>query len=234
GYPCQQPPWGLLTAVNTRTGEIAWQVRLGEYPELSAQGAAPTGTPNIGGSAVTASGLLFIGATMDGQFRAFDAQNGQELWHSPLGGYGMAGPVTYRAGNGQQYVAIAVGGAGSLRGVHHEGGPEAGVPDRLVVFALGAKGKIAAAAAPPLAAAPAVPVAAASGSELAAGEGRALVQQVCTACHAITTVTGARFDQAGWTATVKDMVGRGAQLSDTQVAAVASYLAQHYGKGRSR
>src|SRR5207302_6927480 len=82
--PCQQPPWGELAAVNVNTGEIAWKVPLGVYPELVARGVPPTGTPNLGGPIATASGLVFIGATKDARFRAFDAKTGKELWYAPL------------------------------------------------------------------------------------------------------------------------------------------------------
>src|SRR6185437_14431446 len=139
GYPCQQPPWGRLIAVNARTGQFAWQVPLGAYPELAGNAKAATaGTPTIGGNVVTASGLVFIGATVDGEFRAFDAKTGAQLWQAPLDGYGISNPISYAGPDGTQYVAIAVGGPGSLGGVHHEDGlPNGSAPDRLVVFALG-------------------------------------------------------------------------------------------------
>ena len=79
-YPCQQPPWGTLNAVNLNTGEIAWKVPLGVVDALKAKGIPKTGIYNLGGSIVTAGGLVFIGATADHRFRAFDAQTGKELW----------------------------------------------------------------------------------------------------------------------------------------------------------
>ncbi|MGH9487728.1 MAG: PQQ-binding-like beta-propeller repeat protein [Terriglobales bacterium] len=229
GYPCQQPPWGLLTAVNASTGHIAWQVRLGDYPELTAQGVPQTGTPTIGGSAVTASGVLFIGATVDGQFRAFDAQTGKLLWQTALDGYGISTPITYMGANGRQFVAIAVGGPGSLGGVHHEDGLAGGdVPDRMVVFALGARGSIAPKAAPsPSASAPAralKPVSAASNARTAR-----LVETVCTQCHSMTNITTSHFSRAGWAAEVQQMIGRGALLRPSEIDTVVNYLARHYG-----
>jgi quinoprotein glucose dehydrogenase len=80
--PCQKPPWGWLSAVNLQTGDIAWRVPLG----------GPTGAWNLGGSIVTAGGLVFIGATNDSRFRAFDAQDGKQLWETPLEASGFATP----------------------------------------------------------------------------------------------------------------------------------------------
>lgn len=110
GYPGGKPPWGQLSAINLRTGTIRWQSTLGEFPELTARGIAPTGTPNLGGSIVTAGGLLFIGATKDEKFRAFHKSTGQLLWQFSLPAAAHATPATYMA-NGKQYVVIAAGGA---------------------------------------------------------------------------------------------------------------------------
>jgi glucose dehydrogenase/cytochrome c5 len=230
GYPCQQPPWGQLTAVNAATGRIAWNVRLGDYRELTTKGVPQTGTPTIGGSTATASGIVFIAATVDGQFRAFDARTGKRLWQSALGGYGISNPITYLGENGKQYVAIAVGGPGSLGGVHHEDGVAGGdAPDRLVVFALGAHGSVMprAATAAPADAAPAAPAAPMTAAEDAATA--KLVENTCTQCHDMTNITTAHMDKAGWSATVSDMVGRGAMLSDAEIHQVVDYLASHYG-----
>ncbi|MGN6593670.1 MAG: outer membrane protein assembly factor BamB family protein, partial [Terriglobales bacterium] len=230
GYPCQQPPWGELIAVNARTGQIAWQVRLGDYPELTPKGVPGTGTPTIGGSVATASGLLFIGATPDGQFRALDASTGKQLWQTALGGYGISTPITYMGLDGRQYVAIAVGGPGSLGGVHHEDGvPGGDAPDRLVVFTLGAHGDIAprSAASTPRPIAPAAasppPVSAAADAATAA-----LVGKACTQCHSMANITTAHFTRAGWAAEVDQMIGRGALLSPADVDAVVDYLTRHY------
>ncbi len=111
-WPCQQPPWGLLQAVNLNTGEIAWKVPLGITEELEAKGIHNTGAPNIGGSIVTAGGLVFIAATNDSRFRAFDARSGKELWVTKLDASGHATPITYLGRNGKQYVVIAAGGGG--------------------------------------------------------------------------------------------------------------------------
>jgi quinoprotein glucose dehydrogenase len=126
GYPGVKPPWGTLTSIDVSRGEIKWQVTLGEFAELKARGIPATGTPNLGGSIVTAGGLVFIGATMDEKFRAFDSSTGQLLWEEklPFGGY--ATPCTYSV-NGRQFVVIAAGGGGKL-------GTKSG--DAFVAFAL--------------------------------------------------------------------------------------------------
>jgi quinoprotein glucose dehydrogenase len=113
GYPGIKPPWGTLNAVNLNTGEIAWTVPLGVFPELVKQGLPPTGTESFGGAIVTAGGLVFIGGTMDERFRAFDKETGKVLWETQLPAGGYATPSTYRS-KGKQYVVIAAGGGGKL------------------------------------------------------------------------------------------------------------------------
>jgi quinoprotein glucose dehydrogenase len=109
GYPVSTPPWGTLTAIDLNTGRQRWQVPLGEYPELTARGIPPTGTDNYGGPLVTGGGLIFIAATKDEQFRAFDKKTGKVLWQVSLPAAGYASPSTYAVG-GKQYVVIACGG----------------------------------------------------------------------------------------------------------------------------
>lgn len=110
---CQQPPWGTLTAINVNTGAIAWQTPLGVSDNLPA-GKQKTGRPNIGGSIATASGLIFIGASDDGRFRAFDSKTGRELWTQKLVASGHATPITYLGRDGKQYVAIVATGGSFL------------------------------------------------------------------------------------------------------------------------
>jgi quinoprotein glucose dehydrogenase len=115
GYPAVVPPWGTLNAINLNTGEYAWKIPFGEYPELAAQGMKDTGSENYGGPVVTAGGLLFIGATnYDKKFHAFDKATGELLWETTLPFSGNATPITYEV-NGRQYVVIAAGGGKDLR-----------------------------------------------------------------------------------------------------------------------
>lgn len=109
GYPVISPPWGTLTAIDLNTGHHKWQIRLGEFKELTARGIEKTGTENYGGPIVTKTGVLFIAATKDGMFRAFDKRNGKLLWETQLPASGFATPATYEV-NGKQYVVIAAGG----------------------------------------------------------------------------------------------------------------------------
>lgn len=109
GYPAIQPPWGQLNAINLNTGKIEWQVPLGSFQELDERGVPTTGTENYGGPAVTAGGVIFIGASKDEKFRAFDSQNGQVLFEHPLPAGGYATPSVYEVA-GRQYVVIAAGG----------------------------------------------------------------------------------------------------------------------------
>jgi quinoprotein glucose dehydrogenase len=114
GYPAIKPPWGTLNSVDLNRGDIAWKTPLGEYPELVKRGIRGTGTENFGGCIVTAGGLVFIGATKDSKFHAFDKETGKLLWESTLEAGGNATPCTYEAG-GKQYVVIAAGGGRGQR-----------------------------------------------------------------------------------------------------------------------
>ncbi len=119
GTPCIPPPWGKLVSIDLDTGDVLWEKTLGN---LNANPKAPVvgkffnwGTPNLGGSLQTASGLIFIGATMDQYFRAIDSDTGEELWRADLPFAAQSTPITYRATpNGKQYVVIAAGGHGAL------------------------------------------------------------------------------------------------------------------------
>lgn len=114
GTPCNPRPWGSFTAVDLKSGDIIWQVPLGSTRDL-----APFpiwfnwGAPNIGGSIATAGGLVFIGATADRFFRAFNAETGEQAWSYRIPTTANATPLTYRLSeNSKQYVVVAVGGHG--------------------------------------------------------------------------------------------------------------------------
>jgi quinoprotein glucose dehydrogenase len=106
GYPASKPPWGTLNCLDLNTGKLVWSVPLGEYPALAAQGVPKTGTENYGGAIVTAGGLAFCSGTRDAKIRAFDKDNGAELWSGKLPWVGSAPPTTYSI-HGRQFVVIA-------------------------------------------------------------------------------------------------------------------------------
>jgi quinoprotein glucose dehydrogenase len=111
-WPCQAPPWGEMVAINVNTGDYVWRVPLGVIPELDAAGVHNTGTMNMGGSLTTAGGLVFIAATNDRHFRAFDEKTGKVVWDTQLEAGGYASPVTYLGKDGRQYVVIVAAGGG--------------------------------------------------------------------------------------------------------------------------
>ncbi len=133
GVPCLKPPWGKLVAVDLKKGEVLWESALGSVHGL---GPVPApfeinlGTPNLGGPLITGSGLVFIGATLDKRFRAFDLKTGEKLWTHKLPFDGNANPMTYQR-DGRQFVVIASGGIVLLSSMT---GRELG--NTLVAFAL--------------------------------------------------------------------------------------------------
>jgi glucose dehydrogenase len=109
GWPCQQPPWGELMAINLNTGDIAWRIPFGRIEELETMGIMNTGSLNIGGSVATSGGLLFIGATIDHRFHAYESKTGKLLWETKLAAQAQANPITYQGRAGRQYVAVDAG-----------------------------------------------------------------------------------------------------------------------------
>lgn len=128
--PCNAPPWGNLSAVDVNSGKILWQVPLGISDDLPA-GQQNTGRFNIGDPMMTAGGLIFIGATDDLRFRAFDTATGKEMWAVKLAGVANSGPISYQGQGGRQFIAVVA-----------TGGNNGGVPatsDEVTAFALPAK-----------------------------------------------------------------------------------------------
>jgi quinoprotein glucose dehydrogenase len=124
---CQQPPWGSLYAVNVATGDIAWRVNLGETDSLP-EGKRDTGRPNLGGTIATASGLVFVGATDDSRFRAFDGRSGKLLWSVKLPAPSHSVPVTYMGRDGKQYLVFPATGGSFLQ--------DPAADDELIAYAL--------------------------------------------------------------------------------------------------
>jgi glucose dehydrogenase len=133
--PCIRPPWGRLIAVDGHSGEIRWATRLG-VSDMLEDGKKETGRGNsFGGPIVTAGGLVFIGATDDRRFRAFDAKTGKELWAAMLDYNAQSVPITYRGRDGRQYVAVVAAGWSDVAGTRGEDGKPAN-NESLIVFAL--------------------------------------------------------------------------------------------------
>ena len=127
--PCTPPPWGTLAAVKAATGEIAWQVPLGQFPGTEkARDAARWGSIALGGPIVTAGGLVFTAGTLEAAMYAFDVKTGKQLWKGTLPTSARSTPMTYLGRNGRQYLIISAGGHGA------QIGPPLG--DYVVAFAL--------------------------------------------------------------------------------------------------
>ncbi|MDC0411139.1 membrane-bound PQQ-dependent dehydrogenase, glucose/quinate/shikimate family [Luminiphilus sp.] len=129
GFPCHQPPWGELTAVDLTSRSVLWKRSIGTTDGHAPFGLAfPTGVFNLGGTAVTRGGLTFVSGTIDNFLRAFDTETGAELWRGRLPAGGQAGPMTYVSPKtGKQYVVIPAGGHVSM---------QTDLGDAVVAFAL--------------------------------------------------------------------------------------------------
>jgi quinoprotein glucose dehydrogenase len=227
--PCQNPPFGEMIAVDLTSGNIAWRSVLGTVDSLEAIGVHNTGALNIGGSIATAGGIVFIAATNDSRFRAFDSKTGKVLWEVKLEASGHTSPITYLGRDGRQYVALmATGGGGFLGG---------GLGNSLVAFALPDIPRKPL----PASVTAAVAAAAASGGTPHAaadtaiastpGGAKSLVAKTCgTSCHSMDVLTSQRTDEKGWNAIVQNMVARGAQASDADVKVIVQYLAKNFGR----
>jgi quinoprotein glucose dehydrogenase len=111
GFPCVAPPWGELVAINADTGDVAWRSTLGDLRDTLKLASMPlTGSPNLGGGAVTTTGLIFIGATMDSRLRAFETKTGRQVWEGELPTSARATPLVFTTASGRDMVAVAAGG----------------------------------------------------------------------------------------------------------------------------
>lgn len=231
-YPCQRPPWGELVAIDADSGDIAWRATLGSYPELESKGIFNTGAPGLGGSITTAGGLVFIGATNDRRFRAFDAKTGAELWRTDLPATANAVPMTYLGRDGKQYVAVAAGGPGNWRSV----GPTAGDgSDTVIAFRLVPDGE-------PLTAndrwtrkiteQSLASVDASATAErvahLPADAGLSTVKTMCGACHSVEAALSPMRPRGAWAGVIQEMRSRGAKGSDADAAVVLDYLSRYF------
>ena len=236
--PCNEPPWGVLVAVNVNSGKIAWRSVLGltdNFPE----GKQHTGRPGLGGPIVTASGLTFIGATDDARFRAFDTKTGKELWVWHLPASAESIPITYADQSGQQFVAIVATGGGLLRAPL--------LSDELIAFKLdgdanGKPNEIQAspnpAVSPSLVAPPrthwsiqdprTMAILRRQAALLPPGPGRDITIRACSSCHDLDTVTNQRLTPQEWTNVVQTMSAKGAVATPSELNMIQSYLAHAF------
>ncbi len=115
GIPCQAPPWGTVTGVDLRTGQVAYQHRNGTVYDMTPLPLPfKVGVPGIGGPMITKGGVVFLGAAVDDYLRAYDLTTGDQLWQARLPAGGQATPMTYALDNGKQYVVMVAGGHGSV------------------------------------------------------------------------------------------------------------------------
>jgi quinoprotein glucose dehydrogenase len=231
-FPCQKPPWGELTAVNANTGDIQWRVPLGSYDQVEAMGLKNAGAANMAGSIATAGGLVFIAATTDSKFRAFDSRTGKELWVARLDATGDAVPMTYRAASGKQYVAIAAAGTNRFRMIANTADETA---DSVIAFAL-PDGK-GAPVTSDATGSPSVLRTRLSEAELKApgpalpeGDGKQVVARMCTSCHGTAVFSSLRMSRDGWDAEVAAMVEKGAVGTEQEIRTAVTYLVSHFGR----
>ena len=224
--PCSAPPFGELAAVDVNTGSVRWKVPLGFFPALKAKGFAETGTLSMGGAITTASGLLFIGATIDGRFRAFDSSNGRLLWETELEASGHSIPMTFMGKDGRQYVVVTAGGGSFL--VSPPG-------SKIVAFALpgAAPTKLTSAAgttpSPRSGTSAADAGAAARKGQLPPGDGRDAVLKMCSGCHGLDTAVAQRQTARQWQSVVQAMLALGAPGTKEEAASAVSYLSWRFG-----
>jgi quinoprotein glucose dehydrogenase len=211
------------------SGEIAWRSVLGRIAALEAIGVRDTGSLSLGGSIATAGGLVFIGATNDSRFRAFDSKTGKLLWETKLEASAHSIPITYMGRDGRQYVSIMAEGGGAFLG--------GGTSNTLVAYALPDVARkplpVSKALVGGTTAKRETPVAGSSAPAPVAGDVTALIDKKCTGCHSIEVVTGQRMGAKEWNAVVQNMIARGAPVSNPEAKAIVDYLAKTFGpKGK--
>ncbi len=241
--PCQKIPWGQLWAINVNTGKIAWHVPLGITDSLP-KGKQNTGRPNLGGSITTAGGLVFIGATDDSRFRAFDAKTGSELWTFKLGAAANAVPSTYLGKDGKQYVVITSAGGSDI--------DDPITDDSVIAFVLGNRAKAIEAGSirstsrdtRPLSSDLIVP-SLASGAEqpnvqdqkavqaekevsLPNEKGEDTTKRICSTCHSTSVFAQQRHTRAEWSTIVDTMASKGIDASDEELDEITNYLAASF------
>lgn len=126
GMPCWQPPFGEIVALDMHTGDVKWRRPVGASQQYGFFMPESWGSPTIGGPAVTAGGVIFIGASMDAKARAYSVDSGEELWSDQAEAPAVANPSVYEY-KGRQYVAFVAGGNTILKDQ---------VGDQVVVYAL--------------------------------------------------------------------------------------------------
>ncbi len=218
--PCQNPPFGEMVAVDLSTGDIAWRAVLGRTDALEAIGVHDTGALNLGGSIATAGGLVFIGATNDSRFHAFESRTGKLLWEAKIDASAHSSPITYLGREGRQYVAIMATSAGGFLD-----GPAG---NSLVSFALpppAGTNTIHRAATVRERATSTTPLA------LSPEAARALVRKTCgTGCHSMEVVATQSRTRAQWDSIVRNMAARGAEASEPEIGAIVDYLSKVQGR----
>lgn len=216
GMPCIQPPWGEMIAINGNTGDIAWRRPLGNA-EMYGEAGAQTGLINRGSSLATAGGLVFMGGTPDQPLlHAFESRTGREVWTVRLASAVNSAPMSFVGRNGRQYLVVGISG-------------RADAEISLIAFALPRPGDPRIDLHPAPLATPRTGAPQGAAGDLPPGTGRDDVLTVCTACHAIGTVTAQRRTAVEWQSVVAEMRGRGARMDDAARARILGYLNAHLG-----
>jgi PQQ enzyme repeat len=191
----------------------------------------------MGGLIVTAGGLVFIAATTDGKFRAFDSRTGKELWMTRLDATGDTIPMTYQGRNGKQYVVVSAGSTNRFRIIANTADKTA---DALIAFSLPDAHQTQPdmhserTPAPPVERNQTAVVSrrdlSAPGAPLPNGLEKPLVMRVCTKCHGAAVFSTARMSRTAWKSEVASMVEKGATGIDDEMRAVVNYLVKNFGR----